>query len=50
MTGEKNRGAEAEKGAKGIGAMKEETQAEAEKDTDIETTMKIKTNIHEVEV
>ena len=50
MTGEKNRGAGAEKGVKGIGAVKEETLAEAEKDTDIETTMKIKTNIHEVEV
>lgn len=50
MTGEKNTGAGVEKDAKGIEAAKDETRAEAEKDTDIEATMKIKTNMNEVEV
>jgi len=34
----------------GIGAVRDETQAGVEKDTDIEATVKIKTNICEVEV
>jgi len=34
----------------GIGAVRDETRAGAEKDTDIEATVKIKTNICEVEV
>lgn len=35
---------------KGIEAAKDETQAEAEKDTDTEATVKIRTSIREVEV
>lgn len=48
MTGEKNRGAGVGKDAKEIEAAKDETQAEVEKDTDIEATVQI--NMREVEV
>lgn len=47
---EKNKGAGVGKGAKGIEATKDETRAEAEKDTDTEATVKIRTSIREVEV
>lgn len=50
MIREKNTGAEVGKDAKGIEAAKDETRVEAEKDTDIEATVKIKTNMIEVEV
>lgn len=49
-TGERITEAGAGKDVIGTGALRDETPAEVEKDTDIEVTLKIKTDIRDVEV